>query len=326
MVEQYKIDDMMTNLQSYLESNGINTSRMFTCINPEHIDRNPSMRFYGNDNKVYCFGCGAHYDLVDCISIFEHLDRRKAFKKAIDTYCLNLDNKSIKQPPKAPKIQQEVRNKDYTKAYSVWHSNFEHNENAKNYFLSRGLDLEIANRFNIGYNEFNYKDFKFSGLIIPISKNCFNARNLDQDNTQKYFKPKGCKAEIFNKTAIQNDIPYCVITEGEFDCLSFEAVGVNACALSSACNTELFIEMQKPLKTYILAFDNDNGGELATQKLEDYLNENNIPYMIFDNCEYKDANEALVKDRDNFEKEIKCLCKEIMNKEKRKQKLHNAEM
>ena len=56
-MEQHEIDDMMSNLQDYLERQNINTSRFFRCLNPQHIDSNASMKYF-DDCKVYCFGCG----------------------------------------------------------------------------------------------------------------------------------------------------------------------------------------------------------------------------------------------------------------------------
>ena len=99
------------------------------------------------------------------------------------------------------------------------------------------------------------------------------------------------------------------ITKDEFDCLSFETVGVNAIGLSSANNVNKFIEREKSLdKTFILALDNDEAGQIATKALIEYFDENNINYCTFDNCGYKDANQALVSDKFwNFSTFIKVL-------------------
>ena len=45
-MEQHEIDDMMSNLQDYLERQNINTSRFFRCLNPHHIDSNASMKYF----------------------------------------------------------------------------------------------------------------------------------------------------------------------------------------------------------------------------------------------------------------------------------------
>lgn len=57
-------------------------------------------------------------------------------------------------------------------------------------------------------------------------------------------------------------------------------------------------------KTYIISLDNDEMGKLASEELAKYFEENNIKYCFFYNCNYKDANQALVNEREKFEKEV----------------------
>ena len=45
-MEKYEIEEIKSNLQSYLELNGIDTRRNFRCLNPAHLDDDPSMRYY----------------------------------------------------------------------------------------------------------------------------------------------------------------------------------------------------------------------------------------------------------------------------------------
>lgn len=319
-MEKYELDGVMDNLKSYLESHNINTSRLFHCLNPNHRDSNASMKYF-DDGRCYCFGCGASYNLVDVVGIMENLDNRSAFKKTMQYYGKNFDN----LPNKKSKQQCE---KDYTKAYNVWVYNLKDNKQAMDYLLSRGLSKKIIKDYKLGFNSFDFKDFRFNAVIIPVSKNCFAARNIHSDEKLRYYKPKGCQVELFNTKSLTNMAKYCVITEGEFDCLSFETIGVNALGLSSANNVNKFIEQEKSLdKTYILALDNDDAGKLATNALIDYFNENNINYCTFDNCGYKDANQALTLDKDKFTKEInKIVFSLIEEREHRKAKQHDDEM
>ena len=88
--------------------------------------------------------------------------------------------------------------------------------------------------------------------------------------------------------------------------MSFETIGVNCVGLCSANYVSKLLEKELDKnKTYILAFDNDFAGERATNEIIEYFKNNNILYTTFNNCGYKDANEALVKDRENFIKNIK---------------------
>ena len=320
-MENYELEGVMDNLKSYLESHNINTSRLFHCLNPNHRDSNASMKYF-DDGRCYCFGCGVSYNLVDVIGIMENLDNRSAFKKTMQYYGKNFDYNSTVRKDK------EQTEKDYTKAYNVWSYNLRHNKEAMDYLLSRGLSKKVIKDYKLGFNSFDFKEFKFNAVVIPVSKNCFAARNIHNDEKLRYYKPKGCQVELFNTEALTNNSKYCVITEGEFDCLSFETVGVNAIGLSSANNVNKFIEREKSLdKTFILALDNDEAGQIATKALIEYFDENNINYCTFDNCGYKDANQALVSDKEKFTEEInKIVFPLIKEREHRKAKQFDDEM
>ena len=254
----------------------------------------------------------------------EGLNQKDAFKKAITTYNYGYSvNSSF---GKEKKLSQNDSEKNYEKAFEYWHQNYKKNKNAQNYMLSRGISEKTVNDFKIGFNAFDFGDIKFSAIIIPINKNCYTARNIiTNDNELRYYKPKGCHVELFNVKALTNNKPYCVLTEGEFDCLSFETINVNAMALCGANNLNKFYNTKKDNnKTYILALDNDNAGTKATNALIDYFKQNNIKYKLFDNCGFKDSNKALTEDKLNFESKIKKIINEIETITNKKQQ--NAEM
>lgn len=320
-MEKYETELVMSNLRSYLESHNIDTSKLFHCINPNHRDSNASMKYF-DDNRVYCFGCGANYNLVDVMAIMEGVDNKQAFRKAMQTYGNTTINVNTKE--KNAKTEQ----KNYKKAFKVWQTQLK-DENAKQYLKSRCISDKTAKKFELGYNTFDFGKYKFSAIIIPMNDNCFTARNVTSNKNEiRYYKPKGCHTDLFNVDALTNDIPYCFITEGEFDCMSFDSVEINALALSGANNVSKFIARDKNLeKTYILALDNDEAGQLAKQNLIDYFKDNNIKYLEFDNCGYKDANQALVASKDEFIKHINEVLEQLDKESYRKlKKLQNAEM
>jgi len=293
-------------LADYLQSQGINPSKMFKCINPLHNEKEPSMKYYENGFMVYCFGCRKAYDLVGVIEIMENLTPEEALNRAIALYMKN-EKKATKREKQAA---ASTTHKDYSKAYEHWRNNLKTNVEAKKYLLNRGISDEIVNRFNIGFNTFKLGETPFKAVTIPITIHSYVARNIVDGEEFKYLRPKNNPVEIFNVQALTNEKPYCVITEGELDALSFETVGINAIALGSANNTEKFFGTNKSQsKTYILALDNDDRGRQARIELEQYLNDNGIKYISFDCCGEKDPNACLVKDKQQFEKSIKEIVK-----------------
>ena len=52
---------------------GIDPQKRFRCLNPKHLDRDPSMGYDAKRQKVHCFACGADYDLFNLLAINENL-------------------------------------------------------------------------------------------------------------------------------------------------------------------------------------------------------------------------------------------------------------
>lgn len=301
-MREIEIDEIKTNLRDYLERQGIDTSKAFCCINPNHNDTNPSMKYF-NDNKVYCFGCGETYDLFGAISAIENLNRHDAFLKAIDYY--GSGKIEIKQNYNKNDEILRKNTKDYTNAYNFWHSNLKKCKIAQDYLKLRGFHPYIAEKFNLGFNEFNFAEQTFAAIVIPINEHSFTARNIDLSSNFRYYKSKNATSEIFNKVVLTNSNSFCAITEGEFDAMCFDEADVNAIALGSACNINKFINAEKAPKTYILALDNDEAGRKATEELKTYFRENKIRFVEFDNLGYKDANEAFRENKEEFKDAIK---------------------
>lgn len=92
-------------------------------------------------------------------------------------------------------------------------------------------------------------------------------------------------------------------------------------------NTIFSIREKSLDKTFILALDNDEAGQIAAKALIEYFDENNINYCTFDNCGYKDANQALVSDKEKFTEEInKIVFPLIKEREHRKARQFDDEM
>ena len=55
-------DSLRPRIIDYLYDQGIDPRKRFRCLNPSHLDRDPSMGFDPKRHKVHCFACGADYD------------------------------------------------------------------------------------------------------------------------------------------------------------------------------------------------------------------------------------------------------------------------
>lgn len=90
-------------LPYYLAQKGIDVSKKFTCLNPEHLDHTPSMMYDSHRNKCHCFSCGADVDVFDLISWdYNTSGFAETLKVACDLFGINTDKKLT--PPKQKKI------------------------------------------------------------------------------------------------------------------------------------------------------------------------------------------------------------------------------
>ncbi|MDE7093700.1 MAG: toprim domain-containing protein [Oscillospiraceae bacterium] len=196
---------------------------------------------------------------------------------------------------------------DYTSFFLQANKNLIHT----NY--RRGISLSTLNRFKIGYVE-NWRHPKVAGsvptsprLIIPTSKHSYLARDTRNNLTdmqKKYSKSKVGAVHIFNVNALQTAQKPIFIVEGEIDALSIIDVGGEAIALGSTSNVRKLLETlekQKPTQPLIIAPDNDEAGQKALKQLSDGLDSLGIEYYTINFVKpYKDANEALLADRESF--------------------------
>lgn len=66
------VEQLKGMLPQYLDILGVSTKGPFKCLNPNHMDKTPSMSFDAKDGRhVHCFGCGATWDIFDLIAVNE---------------------------------------------------------------------------------------------------------------------------------------------------------------------------------------------------------------------------------------------------------------
>ncbi len=297
-----------THLLDYLNAKGINTSTNFSCLNPSHDDKHPSMSFDTRRNRCHCFSCGVDYDIFDIVALDTGLSGKELFNHVYKMYNISVDysnlnaNKAeLQNIPHSEsntnilinkKPQQEQR-ESLLNFFDVCHAAVEKTD----YWKKRGLSKAIVDAYNLGYWEEKKR------FVIPTGEFSYNARaTWDADKKARYLKPKG-QYELFNLKAIQLAEQPVFVVEGEFDALSVIEAGGVAVALGSSSNFKFidYVKSNKPKYPLILALDNDDAGRVGEEKLAEELAKIGVECVeadITDN--FKDANEALVNDRETF--------------------------
>lgn len=282
-----------------------------------------------NGTSWKCFSCNAGGDIFDLYgAINGTTDHNEQLRGLSEMYGIQVASyRSTAQEDFSPEYQNHAKNErythnsihtsvytqadppqqtDYTDFFLQAHKAVEQTD----YWKRRGLSKETVDRFKLGYvAEWRHpkapKAPASPRLIIPTSPYSYLARDTREtipEEQRAYSKCKVGSIQLFNKKALQTATKPIFIVEGELDALSIIEVGGEAVALGTTTKSKALIELlkaQEPAQALIIALDNDEAGQRASKELTEGLQGLNIPCYSFNPCgQYKDANEALQRDRE----------------------------
>lgn len=337
--------ELKSKLLDYLSDLGINTNNKFNCINPYHDDKNPSM---GLDKKngslhVHCFGCGAHWDIFDVYAVETKqgtvngdatvtYDYKKIFSDLAIKYGIRLPE--YKPSSQEDQLDQKVSEMaQYTIKVAQAHLD------ETDYLKKRGISMELAKKFHLGYvSTWDNPKAALQGkkitptprVIIPTSENTYLARDARleiPDNEEPYKKQKVGESHLFNGKALLQDEKPIFLVEGEFDALSImeasdkvEAVGLGSTQdqriLKDALKKVIRFKTSKKIPynpLILIAMDNDSAGDMANHQIARMLSNIHLTGHIVTNAlvdNHKDANDALVADKQRLTANIDKILKE----------------
>lgn len=323
----------------YLSELGIgDLNKNFSCIIGTHKDNKPSMHYYADTKTVKCFSCGFNGDIFDLYAVLKgNASVVNTDEQAIYDYKQVFHDLAAKYNIAIPNYErsaEDVFNSKVNQINSMFIERAKTNLDKTDYWVKRGISLELAKKFNLGFikNWVNpktalegKKTIPTPRLIVPNSSNSYLARDVRPDAVGN-TKVKAGSVHLFNGKALLQDKKPIVLVEGEFDALSIMEVSneVEAVALGSTSNQDKLMKALKRLRDknkdydpiFFLAMDNDAAGELANHQLEKKLEHQQFTCYIITSTlvnAYKDANEILVKDRDKLEANIKKIIKDPDN-------------
>ena len=319
-------DYIKTLLPSYLEDQGLPLRKPFLCLNPEHNDRHASMSFDQKNNRVHCFSCGVSYDIFDLLSLDTSItDQRQLFDYAYQKYNIQIEQRSSAREDFADPVPQQTTQPTQT-VQNADHTQYVH-EMAKNlrqtdYLLKRGISYETAEKYGVGYDpafKTRVYDAKGNGaaatweaILFPTGSAdalSYKARDTNPSATggSRYRVPTGGNNKLFNEAIIRAGVPFIVV-EGEIDALSVMEVGGCALGLGASTNWRRFADLcieLKPSADIFIALDKDKAGKEAQAALLADLHEHGINAYPYDlTSDYKDANEALMADREGLARSV----------------------
>ncbi len=272
--------------------------------------QNNTAAFHINGTRYNCFACDAHGDIFDLVGHMEGLPKGDFIKHYNRTLKIMRPYLEGGKPKKSRKeyIPEFCEPKDYTDYLHKCHENVDQTD----YFINRGLNREVIDRFNLGY------DTEKKVATIPYNSDCKGyVHRILWESDNKYCKFGN---EIFNIGALYSESidkllfgidDYVFITEGQIDAMSFEKIGLSAVGLGGVNEVSKLVNQLKNHscdKVLVLALDNDKAGRRATGKFIEELAEAELDqkYILISDLygKYKDANEYLVADRKDFKAKI----------------------
>lgn len=308
------ISEYKTYLWDYLQKyhNVTSPKRFFHCLNPNHIDNNPSMMFTDKYNICKCFSCGASYDIYDLIGLDYDLHNfKEQLEKVQELY--------LEYVPVKKEAKKDIDNKIYD--YTNYYNKCFKNRYKTTYLEQRGITRELIDKYKIGYDE------ERALFVFPINKHCYFARSVVNNDK---IKSRG-SSDIWNKKYIKENNQLVYVTEGIIDALSLEVIDPNVKVMSingvGNINSLVYALKENNFNGTIgIVFDKDGAGKKATDELKKELAKINVnsfsTSMIatFDDIsKVKDINMALINNKDllkrNYEYINSALLQRI-NKEK----------
>lgn len=241
---------------------------------------------YPDSNTYFCFACQQSGDIF---SLYGAMNNISDFKNVLNELSRKYG------------IATVTESKDYTKFFAFAESNLYKTD----YLTKRGISMEMQRNFRCGYvPEYKYQEDKSTpAVIIPTSDTSFMWRS-----TTENIKQKRGITRLLNAVALKDR--YCFVVEGEIDCMSVVECGFSCIGLGSTSNIRKIFDYDTSKTVLIIAMDNDGAGQKATNELEKLCITHRTAFItappdIWSNC--KDANEALVTDRNRLTENLKSL-------------------
>ena len=270
---------------------------------PFHDEVEGSFTVYADSERFYCFGCGLGGDVLDFIQQAEGLSLPEAIARLDGSPGLAPRSATrpagTRRPPSAALPPRDPAL--LTAAARFYAGRLLRSSEAREYLASRGVGPVAAARLGLGYapgcglrlgleslgfSEKRIRDSglfmergaeRFAGMVVvpdPVSSTgqagglvrWLVGRALDPDRTPRFQAPPGPKP-VLGLGRLGPAPPWAVVAEGVFDWLALTGWGIPSCAALGTQGVERVASALRGCPRVFLAFDGDNAGLEATDRL-----------------------------------------------------------
>lgn len=160
--------DILKYISRYLKINKKGNYFYINC--PFHYDKTPSLNISYEKQLYYCFGCGAHGNLISFVMNYNKISFIEAIKELAE-YC----NIQFKYEKKYLSLKDYKRNEIFNIMYKIskFYQNFLDTSESEAYnyiYLIRGIDKSTILEFNIGFSPNNSNIIKHLNCSISLLK------------------------------------------------------------------------------------------------------------------------------------------------------------
>lgn len=157
---------------------------------PFHNEKTPSFTVYPDTRSFYCFGCGAGGDVISFVRRIDNLDYIEAVKAVAQMAGMPMPEDGYDDTLSKKRMRLLAANREAARFFNACLME-EKNRPALEYFLNRGLSMNIIRRFGLGYAPNEWR-----ALIEHMRKKGFTdeelvlanlARRSDKDGRVSYY-------------------------------------------------------------------------------------------------------------------------------------------
>ncbi len=128
----------------------------FWAVCPFHSEKSPSFKVSPSRQSYYCFGCNAKGSAIGFVMEYENLDYPSAIRRLAERVSITITQSEDDPLARAAAKQRAQLLELHSKAADWFHDYLMKGKepdarNARNYLKGRGLNGDVANRWNIGF-------------------------------------------------------------------------------------------------------------------------------------------------------------------------------
>ncbi len=290
-------------LGDVVEARGVSLrgrGRVRQGVCPFHDETAGSFTVYADSQRWYCFGCGLGGDVLDFIQRLDGVDLPEAIRRLQGGPWepVQRPSRPVSHQPPAQPFNPDLQL--LTASTQFYAAQLRQSSEAIGYLTSRGIDLAAAEWLGLGYSTgrglherlrshgfedarlkssglFSDRGERFAGMIVVPEVvgghvHWLVGRSIAPDTKQRFTALPGPKP-VLGLGPLPQPSPWIVVTEGLFDWLTLASWNIPSVAALGTQGLEKVAASLQGQPRIFLAFDSDDAGRKASQRLQQLLGE-----------------------------------------------------